>query len=53
MALSLAVLGRVFDWGTYAVWSVLSVPGVLYVLAGLKLRGARIVRAAGGRNIQV
>ena len=40
MALSLVVLGRVFDWSDYAIWSVLSVPGVLYVIAGLKLRGA-------------
>ena len=39
MALSLTVLGRVFDAETYAAWSVLSVPGVLYVVAGLKLRG--------------
>ncbi len=38
MALSLVVLGRVFDWVAYATWSVLSVPGVLYVMAGLKLR---------------
>ncbi len=40
MALSLVVLGRVFDSSAYAIWSVLSVPGVLYVIAGLKLRGA-------------
>lgn len=39
MALSLVVLGRVFDAETYAIWSMLSVPGVLYVIAGLKLRG--------------
>jgi hypothetical protein len=39
MALSLVVIGRVFDWSDYAIWSVLSVPGVLYVIAGLKLRG--------------
>ncbi len=38
MALSTIVLGRIFDWSTYAIWSVLSVPGVLYVIAGWKLR---------------
>ena len=40
MALSLVVLGRVFDWSDYAIWFVLSVPGVLHVVAGLRLRGA-------------
>ncbi len=40
MALSLVVLGRLFVWTTYAIWMVLSMPGVLYVIAGLKLRGA-------------
>ncbi len=40
MALSLVVMGRVFDWPDYAIWFVLSVPGVLYVIAGSKLRGA-------------
>ena len=38
MALSLVVLGRVFDGSTYAIWAVLSVPGVLYVMVGWKLR---------------
>jgi hypothetical protein len=38
MALSLVLLGRVFDWSAYTIWFVLSVPGVLYVIAGLKLR---------------
>ena len=38
MAASLVVIGRVFEMGAYLVWSVLSVPGVLYVMAGLKLR---------------
>ena len=40
MVLSLVVLGRVFDLSDYAIWSVLSVPAVLYVIAGLKLRDA-------------
>ena len=43
MALSLVVLGRVFDWEIYATWSVFCVPGVLYVIAGSKLRGAASV----------
>ena len=38
MAVSLLVTGRVFDWTTYMIWGVLSVPGVLYVIAGLRLR---------------
>ncbi len=38
MALSLVVLGRIFDWSAYAIWSVLSVPGILYVIGGWKLR---------------
>jgi hypothetical protein len=40
MAISLVVIGRLFDWGAYLTWGVLCVPGVLYVMAGLKLRGA-------------
>lgn len=40
MALSLVVIGRVFDLGPYLIWGVLSVPGVLYVIAGLRLRSA-------------
>jgi hypothetical protein len=38
MAASQVVIGRVFPVGPYLIWGVLSVPGVLYVLAGLKLR---------------
>jgi hypothetical protein len=38
MATSWVVIGRVFDWGPYLIWGVLSLPGVLYVLVGLKLR---------------
>ncbi len=38
MATSLVVIGRVFDLASYLTWGVLSVPGVLYVIAGLKLR---------------
>jgi hypothetical protein len=38
MAASQIVLGRVFPIGPYVVWGILSLPGVLYVLAGWKLR---------------
>ena len=48
MALSLVVLGRVFDWETYGIWAVLSLPGVLYVIAGLGLRGAVADREVTG-----
>ncbi len=48
MALSLVVLGRVFDPETYGIWAVLSLPGVLYVIAGLGLRGAVADREASG-----
>lgn len=48
MALSLVVAGRLFGLQAYAIWAVLSVPGVLYLLAGSKLRAA----AAHGRPPQ-
>ena len=38
MAASLVVAGRVFPPSAYLVWGVLSLPGVLYVLAGWNLR---------------
>jgi hypothetical protein len=38
LATSLVVIGRVFPPGAYLIWGVLSLPGVLYVLAGWKLR---------------
>ena len=38
MAVSLVVIGRVFEMGSYLLWGILSVPGVLYVMAGLKSR---------------
>jgi hypothetical protein len=40
MAVSLVVIGRILDSGPYLIWGALSIPGVLYVLAGLKLRTA-------------
>ena len=40
MATSLVVLGRVFDLEPYLIWGVLSVPGALYVISGLRLRRA-------------
>ena len=38
MATSLLLIGRVFALGPYLIWGVLSLPGVLYIMAGLKLR---------------
>lgn len=38
MALSLIVIGRAFDWGPYLIWAVLSLPGLLFVIAGLMRR---------------
>ena len=38
MAASLVVIGRVFGPGPYLGWGVLSVPGVLYIVAGRMLR---------------
>jgi hypothetical protein len=40
MALSLVVIGRTFDLRAYLIWGILSVPGILYVLAGWKLRSS-------------
>jgi hypothetical protein len=36
---SLLVIGRVLDWGPYLIWGVLSLPGILYIITGWKLRG--------------
>ncbi|HSR70590.1 MAG TPA: hypothetical protein VLU25_21865 [Acidobacteriota bacterium] len=33
VVLSLIVIGRVFDWQAYLFWGLLSLPGILYVLA--------------------
>ena len=38
MAISQAVTGRVFDPGAYAVWGMMSVPGVLFLIVGMKRR---------------
>ena len=38
MATSLVVAGRIFEMRPYLIWGVLSVPGILYVMAGLKSR---------------
>jgi hypothetical protein len=40
MAASLVVIGRTFALGPYLIWGLLSLPGILYVIAGWKLRGA-------------
>jgi hypothetical protein len=38
MAASLLVIGRTFDAAPYLIWTVLSFPAVLYIIAGLRLR---------------
>jgi hypothetical protein len=40
MAASLVVIGRALPLEPYRIWGALSVPGVLYVIAGWKVRGA-------------
>src|SRR5687768_6533694 len=40
MTVSLIVIGRTFDPGPYLVWGLLCIPGVLFVIAGWKLRRA-------------
>ena len=37
MAISQIVTGRVFDSTAYLIWAVFCVPGVLFILAGLKM----------------
>ena len=39
MALSLFVVGRTFDLETYMGWALFSLPGVLFVFAGLRSNG--------------
>jgi len=39
MAASLMVIGRTYSLGAYVIWGILCVPGILYVAAGLMLRG--------------
>jgi hypothetical protein len=38
MVVSLIVIGRTFGLSAYLYWGILSVPGILYVIAGWKLR---------------
>jgi hypothetical protein len=40
MVLSLLVIGRILGFNPYLYWAILSVPGVLYVLAGWQLRSS-------------
>jgi hypothetical protein len=40
MAASQIVLGRIFGVGPYIYWGILCVPGVLFIIAGWKLRRA-------------
>jgi hypothetical protein len=46
MALSLLVIGRTFGWTAYAFWAILCIPGILFVLAGLRSRKALALPAA-------
>ena len=48
MAVSLVVIGRVFEMGSYLLWGILSVPGVLYVMAGLKSRSIAAIGEVRG-----
>ena len=38
MAASLLVIGRTFGFGPYLIWTILSLPGMLFVIVGLQLR---------------
>jgi hypothetical protein len=38
LSASLVIIDRTFDWRPYLMWGVLSIPGVLYLIAGWKLR---------------
>ena len=50
MAASLVVIGRILGPGPYLIWGVLSLPGVLYLLAGWKLRGTKRLAWASGES---
>jgi hypothetical protein len=41
LAISLIVIGRVLALQPYLIWGVLSIPGILYVITGLRLRKAQ------------
>jgi hypothetical protein len=43
MVASLVVIGRTFGLSAYLYWGILSVPGILYVIAGWKLRAGNSV----------
>jgi hypothetical protein len=46
LAISLVVIGRVLDLRPYLIWGVLSIPGILYVILGWRLRKAQTEGAA-------
>jgi len=46
MAASLFVTGAVFPPSVFLIWSVISLPGAICVLAGLKLRQTSLTPAA-------
>jgi hypothetical protein len=43
MAVSLIVIGRTFGLSAYLFWGILSVPGILYVIAGWKSRMSKSI----------
>jgi hypothetical protein len=34
MATSLLIIGRTFGWGPYLIWSILILPGILFIVSG-------------------
>ena len=46
MAASLIVVQRTFGWEPYLIWGVLSLPGLLFVIAGWRLQRAALPAAA-------
>jgi hypothetical protein len=43
---SLAVIGRILPAGPYIIWSVLSIPGIMFVIAGRMLQSEQTLFAA-------
>jgi hypothetical protein len=43
LAASLLVIGRTVGWQAYPYWGALSMPGVLFIITGWKLRRAAVV----------
>jgi hypothetical protein len=47
MFASLLLIDRTFDWRPYLIWAALSIPGVLYLIAGWKLRRPNYLQGTG------